>query len=68
MGEELVRIACRIVRRRARTVLVDNGTLPLPLPLDGKQKLIELPRGAIRPNRDGTITMPLWLAKDRGLA
>ena len=65
MGEEMVRVACRIVRRRVRTVLVENGTMDLPL--DGRPKLFELPRGPIKPNRDGTITMPAWLARDRGL-
>lgn len=67
-----VDVWCRIERKSANLIWVSNGTIDMNL--DGKKKLIELPRSHIHINGyesvapfNALITMPEALARERGL-
>lgn len=62
---DLIEVACKIVRRTDKAVGVTDGTIDMDL--DGKDKIVWLPKSQIEINDDGTITMPEWLAKEKGL-
>ena len=62
---DLVDIACEIVRQTDKAVGIADDTEDMDL--DGKQKLFGLPKSQIEINDDGTITMPEWLAHEKGL-
>jgi hypothetical protein len=62
---DLVDIACEIVRQTDKAVGVSDGTTDMEL--DGMPKLFWLPKSQIEINDDGTITMPEWLAMEKGL-
>jgi hypothetical protein len=54
---KLVSVACRPINQNERGVeLIQNG------------RSAWVPRRLIVINRDGTVTMPEWLATDRGFA
>ena len=67
-----VDVECRVIRRNPNSiVVVDGGVMKIP---GANGQMIEreieyiLPKGHVEENDDGTITMPEWLAIDRGLA
>lgn len=68
---DLVDITCEIMQEREKAIAVADGTMEdinyshgLS---DERLKWFWLPRSQIEINGDGTITMPEWLAKDKGL-
>ena len=56
MREKLCDIECEIIATTEKAIRID----------DGKEKHW-LPKSLVEDNRDGTITLPLWLAEERGL-
>lgn len=65
---DLIDIACEVRRDRPgdRTIAVADGAT---IEVDGRtrEKWYFLPRDLVQINSDGTVTMPEWLALDRGL-
>lgn len=68
---KLVDIECAVVRRNQNSIVIRDGrTVNVP---GANGEVIEreietiLPIAHIEENDDGTITMPEWLAVDRGL-
>lgn len=62
---DLVDIACRVVRQSEKAVGVQDGTPDKER--KGALQIFWLPRSQIEINDDGTITMPEWLAHEKGL-
>lgn len=62
----LVDIACEIVSKREKAIAVADGTTET---VDGAERVkwFWLPRSQIEVNDDGTVTMPEWLATEKGL-
>ena len=56
MSEKLCDIECEIIATTEKAIRID----------DGKEKHW-LPKSLVEDNRDGTITLPEWLAQERGL-
>ena len=56
-GAKLVDIDAALNRETEHAILVDHG---------GHEK-VWLPKSLVEDNRDGTFTMPEWLALDKGL-
>jgi len=56
MSEKLYDIECEIIATTEKAIRID----------DGKDKHW-LPKSLVEDNRDGTITLPEWLAQERGL-
>lgn len=56
MSKKLADIECEIIATTEKAIRID----------DGKEKHW-LPKSLVEDNRDGTITLPEWLAKERGL-
>ena len=63
---DLIEVACKIVRSTDKAVGVSDGTMDMDLG-DRKEKIFWLPKSQIEINYDGTITMPEWLATEKGL-
>lgn len=63
---DLIDIACTVRRQTEKAVAVVDGTENMDLG-DGKEKLFWLPKSQIEINDDGTVTMPEWLAMEKGL-
>jgi hypothetical protein len=65
---DLVDIACEVRRDRPgdKSIAVADGSRET---VNGREreKWFFLPRAEIEVNDDGTVTMPEWLAYDRGL-
>lgn len=70
MGKSnLVDIVCKVVRNdeSSSSIVVTDGTT-VPNDRGGERpKWFWLPRSQVTINPDGTVTMPDWLAYDRGL-
>ena len=62
MKSDLVDIACTVRCDRGKAVAVADGTEEA-----GREKWFWLPKSQVEVNDDGTVTMPEWLAKDKGL-
>ncbi len=56
MSKKLADIECEIIATTEKAIRID----------DGKEKHW-LPKSLVEDNRDGTITLPEWLAKENGL-
>lgn len=56
MPKELYDMQATIEVETDRAWLLNDGT-----------KRVWVPKSQVEDNRDGTFTMPLWLAKDKGL-
>jgi hypothetical protein len=69
--QELIDIACKVVRESEKAVAVVDGTTEMITDKHGKmrtrEKFFWLPKSLIEVNDDGTVTMPVWLATERGL-
>jgi hypothetical protein len=65
---DLVDIACEIRRDRPdeKSIAVADGTRIVVAGHD-REKWFWLPRSQIEVNGDGTVTMPEWLALEKGL-
>ncbi len=68
MKSDLVDIACEIRSNdpSKKSVAVADGTTETFEGLE-REKWFWLPRSQIEINDDGTVTMPEWLAVDKGL-
>lgn len=55
MKEKLIDIACKILNETDKAIRIDDGT-----------KKEWLPKSQIEDNKDGTVTMPEWLAIEKG--
>lgn len=55
MKEKLIDIDCKILNETDKTIRIDDGT-----------KKEWLPKSQIENNKDGTVTMPEWLAIEKG--
>ncbi len=66
MKSNLVDIECTIATERDLSIAVADGTME---PYEGGERLkwVWLPKSQIEINGDGTVTMPEWLAKEKGL-
>lgn len=66
MKSNLIDIACVIRAEREKSVAVADGTTETH---EGREREVWfwLPRSQIEINDDGTVTMPEWLARDKGL-
>lgn len=60
---DLIDIACAVRRDLGASILIADGSEDD----NGNEKLTCLPKSQVEINDDGTVTMPEWLAKDRGL-
>jgi hypothetical protein len=67
----LVDIACKVVRETERGIAIADGTTEKHKDGTGgeieREKWHWLPRRYVEVNDDGTVSMPEWLAKERGL-
>lgn len=63
---ERIDVVVEIVHETDKAYGVSNGNEDFDL--DGRRKLIWLPKSQVEKNDDGTISMPGWLAEERGLA
>ena len=63
---KLVNITCEVVARREKSIAVADGTTEK---YQGREKLkwFWLPLSVTQENDDGTVTIPEWLAQERGL-
>lgn len=61
---KLVDIACVVREKREKAIAVVDGTMDPEL---NREKWFWLPRSQIEINDDATVTMPEWLAKEKGL-
>lgn len=69
MKSNLIEIACEVRAEREKAIAVADGTME---PRDDgrkgeREKWFWLPRSQVEVNQDGTVTMPEWLAKEKGL-
>lgn len=68
MKSDLVDIACEIRRDdpSKKSIAIADGSTE---PIEGRkrEKWFWLPRSQIEINSDGTVTMPEWLAIEKGL-
>lgn len=62
---DLVEVVCEVRRETDWAYGVSNGTIEMDL--DGREKLFWVPKSQVECNDDGTITMPEWLAREKGL-
>jgi hypothetical protein len=53
---ELVDIDCEIRHQTDLAYLIDDG-----------DRKVWVPKSQVENNMDGTVTMPFWLARDKGL-
>lgn len=60
-----VDISCVVRQTREKAIAVADGTTDPEH--DDREKWFWLPRSQVTVNEDGTVTMPEWLAKERGL-
>lgn len=65
---DLIDIACKVVRNESheKSIAVVDGTEEI---YNGKKqpKWFWVPRSQCEINDDGTVTMPEWIARDKGL-
>ena len=71
-GKELIEIACAVRRKTEKAIGVADGTTEEVSDertgeLREREKLFWLPLSQVADTGDGTVTMPEWLAKDKGL-
>ena len=64
---DLVDIACQIRETRDMSVAVADGSLQEDGKYAGREKWFWLPMSQIEINDNGTVTMPEWLAAEKGL-
>lgn len=69
---QLVEIACMVMQRRAAAIAIADGTEEeIEDKRDGSRrkrlKWFWLPLRFVEDNGDGTISIPEWLAKEKGL-
>lgn len=62
----LTDIACKVVMERDKSIAVADGTTEQHEGRE-REKWFWLPKSQVEVNDDGTVTMPEWLAKERGL-
>lgn len=65
-GTGLIDLTCEIRHETDQAVAVADGTIDMDLG-DGKEKWFWLPKSLVEVNGDGTITLPEWLAQEKGL-
>ena len=53
--KEVIDIACRVVGETDKAYRVDDGT-----------RVEWIPKSQVEKNDDGTVTMPEWLAEEKG--
>lgn len=63
MADRLVDIACEVRRETEKGLAIWDGGEEK----DGREKWVWLPKANVEVNDDGTVTMPEWLAKTKGL-
>lgn len=71
-GKEPIEIACTIRRKTEKAIGVADGTMEEVTDdktgeVREREKLFWLPLSQVTINDDQTITMPTWMAKDKGL-
>jgi hypothetical protein len=66
MRSDLIDITCRVISEREKAIAIVNGTMETVGPYE-REKWFWLPRAEIEINDDGTITLPEWLAREKGL-
>lgn len=55
MTEKLIDIACQILNETEKAYRINDGA-----------KIEWVPKSQVEDNKDGSITMPEWLAKEKG--
>lgn len=65
-NSDLVDIECEIVQDRELSIAIKDGTTE---EVEGqeREKWFWLPKSQIEINGDGIVTMPVWLAEEKGL-
>jgi hypothetical protein len=53
---ELIDIACTVLHETDKAYLIDDGA-----------RKVWLPKSQCEKNEDGTVTLPMWLAKEKEL-
>lgn len=68
MKSDLVDIACEVVARTEKAIAITDGT-PEWISPSGRTRLkwFWLPLSQVQENADGTVTVPEWLALEKGL-
>lgn len=69
---EVIDIACQIRRKTEKAIGVVDGTMedfvdPKTGEIREVEKIYWLPLSQIEVNEDGTVTLPLWMAEQKGL-
>lgn len=64
---EMIEVACEVRRVRDKVVAVADGATFTGEGGREIEKWYWLPKSQIEVNADGTVSMPEWLALDRGL-
>lgn len=72
MKSDLIDIACKVVQDREKAIAITDGTEeetvdPRTGEIKTREKWFWLPKSQVEVNGDGTVTMPEWLAADKGL-
>ena len=64
-NNELVDIECEIAidMPGKKAIGVKDGSIQKSGPYKGKERIVWLPRSLTEDNKDGTVTIPRWLAE-----
>lgn len=71
-GRTLTDIACKVMRTTEKGIAVADGTMEEIADRETgevkeREKWFWLPKSQVEVNDDGTITLPEWLAQEKGM-